>query len=69
MPEIYYFDSERKAEGSGLNADNLCIIKIYVKAETSESRSVAPILSSALFYPQPLDLERLLSKIECNIYN
>ena len=31
-----------KLRGRGLYADNSCIIKIFVKAETLESRSVAP---------------------------
>ncbi len=39
---IFYSKAERKAEGSGRYANNLSMIKIYVKAETFKSRSVAP---------------------------
>jgi hypothetical protein len=36
------FEINAKLRGRGLCADNLCMIKIFVKAETSKSRSVAP---------------------------
>jgi hypothetical protein len=35
----------------GLNADTLCMVKIYVKANTFGSRSVAPVCSSGWVRP------------------
>jgi len=39
---IVFLRHNAKLSGRGLKADNLCIIKIFVKAKTFKNRSVAP---------------------------